>query len=339
MTGLKQITAKFIAFAILSLTLFVLLLNTMLNGVSGDSRPFTAEFKDVSGLRVGDDVKVAGVRVGRVQKISVSDNGAMVAFDLQKSQPLLSNTGIVMRYQNLLGQRYLALVQPTDEERGSELPTGAMVPESLTDPGFDLTALLNGFRPLFETLKPADVNQLATSLIKVLQGEGPTVQQLLKQTAHLTNYVADREQVFDEVLKNLTPVLQDVAGQGTELQATVKELRALMTGLAQDRQAIGQSIEGVSTLIASTSNLLNEARDPLTQASHEFKTTAALLAKNKQQLVAALAAFGQVFEGLGRAGSYENALNVYPCTVWLLEAGLKVNLAGGDGGPWSEVCR
>jgi phospholipid/cholesterol/gamma-HCH transport system substrate-binding protein len=336
-TGLKQITAKFIAFAVVSLALFILLLNTMLNGVPGGTRAYSAEFADVSGLRVGDDVRVAGVRVGRVQKISVSDNGARVDFDLVKEQPLLTNTGLAMRYQNLLGQRYLALVQPA--ARPGELPAGSMIPESRTDRGFDLTSLLNGFRPLFETLKPADVNQLATSLVMVLQGEGPTVQQLLQQTTQLTKYVADRDEVFHEVLNNLTPVLKDVAGQGTELTATVKELRALMTGLAKDRQAIGASIEGVSTLISSTSNLLNEARDPLTQASHEFKSTAALLARNKAQLVAALRAFQVIFGAFGRLSSYENAFNVYPCTLWIQEGGANVNLAGGDGGPWSEACR
>jgi len=336
-TGLKQITAKFIAFAVVSLALFILLLNTMLNGVPGGTRAYSAEFADVSGLRVGDDVRVAGVRVGRVQKISVSDNGARVDFDLVKEQPLLTNTGLAMRYQNLLGQRYLALVQPAAHP--GELPAGSMIPESRTDRGFDLTSLLNGFRPLFETLKPADVNQLATSLVMVLQGEGPTVQQLLQQTAQLTKYVADRDEIFHEVLNNLTPVLKDVAGQGTELTATVKELRALMTGLARDRQAIGASIEGVSTLISSTSNLLNEARDPLTQASHEFKTTAALLARNKAQLVAALRAFQVIFGAFGRLSSYENAFNVYPCTLWIQEGGVNVNLAGGDGGPWSEACR
>jgi len=336
-TGLKQITAKFVAFAIASVLLFVLLLNTMLNGLPGDTKAYSAEFTDVSGLRVGDDVRVAGVRVGRVRRVSVSGAGATVDFDLVENQPLLGNTGIVMRYQNLLGQRYLALVQP--KERAAALPAGSTVPVSRTEPGFDLTALLNGFRPLFETLEPADVNQLATSLVQVLQGEGPTVEQLLHQTAQLTNYVADRDEIFHEVLTNLTPVLNDVAGQGTELQATVKELRALMTGLAQDRVAIGQSIDGVSRLIVSTSDLLHQARDPLTQASHEFRSAAALLASNRKQLVAAIRAFGTIFEAFGRATSYENALNVYVCTMWIQEGGLNVNLAGGDGGPWSEACR
>ena len=89
----------------------MLLVNTMSNGLGGDSRSFDAMFADVSGLRVGDDVKVAGVRVGRVESIEVDGDAARVSFELADDQPLLDTTKIVMRYQNLLGQRYLALVQ------------------------------------------------------------------------------------------------------------------------------------------------------------------------------------------------------------------------------------
>lgn len=337
MTGLRKIIAKFAAFGIVAIALFALLLNTMLNGVPGKTNSYSAEFQDVSGLRVGDDIRVAGVRVGRVQSIEVNGDGARVDFAVVKDQPVLSNTTVAMRYQNLVGQRYLALEQPA--QRGEPLAAGTDIPMSRTDRGFDLTSLLNGFRPLFETLNPADVNTLATSLVQVLQGEGPTVEQLLRQTDQLTNYVADRDRIFGEVLDNLTPVLNDLAGQGDELSATVKELRDLMTGLAKDRKAIGESIDGMSRLIVSTSNLLQEARDPVAQASHDFRTTAALLANNRKGLVQSLDAFGTIFGTFGRAGSYENALNVYVCTLWFQAAGEKVNTAGGNGGPWSEVCR
>ena len=102
---------RFGLFALVSLLLLVLLVNTMRNGLADDNRVFTAQFRDVSGLRVGDDVKVAGVRVGRVSGIEVSDDGAAVDFELATQQPLLEDTRLVMRYQNLIGQRYLSLEQ------------------------------------------------------------------------------------------------------------------------------------------------------------------------------------------------------------------------------------
>jgi phospholipid/cholesterol/gamma-HCH transport system substrate-binding protein len=337
MKGLRGILVRFAAFTATSLALLLILVNTMSNGLGSDSRRFDAMFADVSGLRPGDDVKVAGVRVGRVEDIQVDGDGARVSFELADTQPLLDTTKIVMRYQNLLGQRYLALVQTGD--RGAELAGGATVPVNLTSPGFDLTELLNGFRPLFEVLEPADVNALATSMVKVLQGEGGTVEVLLQQTTELTNFVADRDEVIGDVLTNLTPVLDNLAGQGDEFTATVQELRSLMSGLARDRRAIGSSIDGVSRLVGSTSRLLRDVREPAVDSIHEFVQVADLVARTRRDLNAAIRQFAVIFDGLGRAGSYESAVNVYPCSFLLVVGrALEVNPAGNTG-PWSKVCR
>ena len=336
-TGFRWIVVKFTAFVVVSLLLAVVLLNTMLNDVGGDTDSFHAEFADVAGLRAGDDVRVAGVRVGRVQAISVGDDGADVDFEVAADQPVLETTTLVMRYQNLLGQRYLALVQ--GPERGARMKSGATVPLARTSPGFDLTELLNGFRPLFEALRPDDVNALATSLVKVLQGEGGTVESLLAQTGRLTNFLADRDAVVGQVLDNLTPVLTDLAGHGTELQGTVEELRALMTGLAKDRKSIGASIDGMSQLIGSTSDLLQQARVPTVRAVKRFRSVMDLFVAHEPEFVAAIGSFGSTLAALGRASSYESAVNIYLCSV-IVDAGpIKLNLNGSGNGPWSEVCR
>ncbi|HYG94050.1 MAG TPA: MlaD family protein, partial [Nocardioides sp.] len=278
-----------------------------------------------------------GVRVGQVTGIETSETGATVTIEVVEDQALHDNTRLVMRYADLLGQRYLGLVQPT--KRGAELEGGATIPEARTDPGFDLTELLNGFKPLFEVLQPGDVNTLATSLVRVLQGEGGTVEGLLQQTAELTDFVADRDQVIGEVMTNLTPVLDNLAGQGTEIRRTVLELRDLMTGLARDRRSIGSSIDGISQLVGATSALLREVRVPLTRTSDRLATVAEMFAGSRSDLDAALPAFADIFEALGRATSYENALNVYVCSFAVSVAGgPPLNLAGDDG-PWSEVCR
>ena len=335
--GFRSIVVKFSLFALIAALLGYLLVNTMLHGLSGDTRSFKAEFADVSGLRVGDDVRVAGVRVGRVQSVEITDAGAEVGFDLVDEQPLLSTTKLVMRYQNLLGQRYLALVQ--DEERGPAMKDGALVPLERTSPGFDLTELLNGFRPLFEALRPDDVNQLATSVIKVLQGEGGTVETLLRETGKLTNFLADRDSIVGEVLDNLTPVLVDMAGQGDELRGTVVELKALMEGLARDRESIGASIDGLSELIGSTSALLTEIRVPTVDAVKRFNATLKLFLDNKEPFVEALGSFGAALAALGRASSYQNAVNLYFCSIVVGIGSAGLNLNGGSNGPWSEVCR
>lgn len=335
--GFRAILVKFALFALVSVLLGYLIVNTMLNGLDGDTDRYQAQFADVAGLRVGDDVRVAGVRVGRVQGIDIDGQGAKVTLDLLAEQPLLSSTTIVMRYQNLLGQRYLALVQ--GDERGSRLPEGTTVPLARTSPGFDLTELLNGFRPLFEALRPDDVNKLATSVVKVLQGEGGTVQTLLQQTAELTDFLADRDAVFGQVVDNLTPVLVELAGQGTELRGTVAELKGLMDGLAKDRASIGASIDGMSELIGSTADLLGEIRVPVDEAVRRFRGVMTLFLENKEAFVRAVGSFGATLAALGRATSYRSQVNLYLCSVILKIGGANINLNGGDAGPWSQVCR
>jgi phospholipid/cholesterol/gamma-HCH transport system substrate-binding protein len=335
-TGFRSIVIKFVTFAVVAILLGLLLVNTMLNGLNGETHSFKAEFADVAGLRTGDDMRVAGVRVGRVQGIDITKKGAEVTFDLVKDQPILDTTKIVMRYQNLLGQRYLALVQTGDQ--GKALSGGSTIPLARTSPGFDLTELLNGFRPLFEALRPDDVNELAGSLIKVLQGEGGTVESLLQQTGTLTNFLADRDELVGEVLNNLTPVVQNMAGQGTELRSTVLELKALMTGLAQDRTSIAASIDGMSELIGSTSDLLKNIKVPTVTAVKNFRSVTSLFLKNKNGFVAAIRSFGTTIAALGRASSYESAVNIYLCSLVVQVGPVKANL-NGSGGPYSEVCR
>ena len=338
MTGLRTIAAKFAAFAIASALLMILLVNTMQNGVNGDTVEYTAEFADVSGLRIGDDVKAAGVRVGKVEDIAVTAEGADVTLTVVEDQPLLDTTKLVMRYQNLLGQRYIGLVQGPD--RGAEIEDGDRIPVDRTDPGFDLTGLLNGFRPLFRVLQPGDVNTLATSLVKVLQGEGGTVEQLLRQTGRLTNFLADRDEVIGQVMTNLQPVLENLAGQDDELSATIGELRALMTGLARDRKSIGASIDGVSRLVGATSSLLKEVKVPLVRSTDQLVTVADMFERSRGNLEKAIPAFGRIFEALGRTTSYESALNVYVCSLSIaIGADSRGINPAGDNGPWRQVCR
>src|SRR5690349_6794546 len=166
----------------------------MTNSAGGDTREWTARFTSVSGLRAGDDVRVAGVKVGRVDAVEVVGNTqARVRFTLQAGQRVYEGTRVSLRYQNLLGQRYLALTARQD--RGKALRPGTELPTTMTDPGFDLTALLNGFEPLFSVIEPTEVNELASSIVAVLQGESGTVESLLERTARATSYLASKDEV------------------------------------------------------------------------------------------------------------------------------------------------
>ena len=335
MRSLRWAIVQFVAFAVAAAIVLVILANTMMNQVNGGTNAFSADFTNVSGLRPGDDVRAAGVKVGRVQKVELHGRVARVSFDLAKRQPIYSDTRLSVRYQNLLGQRYLAMLP--GEQGTQQMKVGSNVPASRTDPGFDLTALLNGFEPLFATLEPSQINQLSSSIIAVMQGQGGTVESLLSETATLTENLADKDQVLGRVLENLTPVLRNLAVRNDDFEQTLGDLRSLMKGLAKERKSIGESIDGVSELSEATASLVAEARPPL---KHDVRT-----AREFGRIsVAEMDRINQLFDSLpgataafARPMSHGSWLNMYMCTWAFAVKGNELDV--GPQGNHSAACR
>lgn len=328
---------KFGVFAVVSLVLMSILYNTMSNQVAGGSRDFTAVFTNVSALRPGDDVRAAGVRVGRVQTVAVNAKGnAEVDFVLSDSQKIYRNTSMVVRYQNLLGQRYLALAP--GEGQSIPLKEKSTIPLSRTSPGFDLTALLNGFEPLFATLEPAQVNKLASSIISVLQGEGGTIENLLNQTAALSTTLADNDEVFGRIIDNLTPVLENLAAHGTEFDDTIDQVRALTTAVARERTTIGDSLDGLSELSDATAGLLTEARPDLARDLKTLSNLSQTIVKNRKEVGLVFDKLPLALGAFARPMSHGTWLNIYACNMAIELGTTTINVGGADG-PYSEVCR
>lgn len=335
---MKLLAVKFGTFALATGLVLVILWNTMVNSTGGESVDVRADFSSVSGLRVGDDVRAAGVRVGRVDAIDlVGGETARVTMGINRAQTITDTTGVVVRYQNLLGQRYLAL--SPGQEQGAALRPDSVIPTDRTSPGFDLTALLNGFEPLFETLDPEQTNQLATSVVQVLQGEAGTVESLLAETAELTSGLAQKDEVINRVVTHLTPVLENLVAREDDVTATVEELEALMSGLAEQRTAIGESIEGIGELSRATASLVEETRPGAREVISALRETSAIFADNDDALADMFAAVPTATGAFARPMSYGTWLNMYICNLGVeVTDDLLINV-GGTSGPYSQVCR
>ena len=154
-------------FMVVALTLTWLVYSTLRRDVTGHTQPYAAVFTDVFGLREGDDVRMAGVRVGRVQKIELEGTRAKVDFVVQSNQNLYQNTVASVVYQNIVGQRFLGLSLGHVGD-STKLSPGATIPVERTDPSFDVGQMINGFEPLFSLVNPDDLNNLTEGAIKSL---------------------------------------------------------------------------------------------------------------------------------------------------------------------------
>ncbi len=332
------------AFTLLAVVLTFMVAGTLSRAQRGDAISVTAVFRDATGLRAGDDVRVAGVRVGRVTGTKVGtgeERGlAVVTMSVAADQVLHDDVTATIDYLNLMGQRYVALARPDAADDVPRLRDGARIPLARTRPALDLTAMFNAFEPVFDLLQPGDVNQLATNIVQVLQGQGPTLQHLLEQTARLTSGVTDREDTLARVVDNVTLVLRTTDAHRTEITRLVRGLDSLTAGLAKDRDRIATSLDGIARLSATAADVVEEARGPLVEVAGLSRPWFAYLAARADLLARTGAAVPQQLEVYLRTLGYGSYLNVYVCTLRAGLAGVPTTLdLGVTGDRHSARCR
>jgi len=274
---------------------------------------YRAVFTDVTGLTVGSDVDIAGVRVGQVSSISVYHrNLALVGFSVQAGRPLPVSVTATIRYLNLVGQRYIELGQGAGPA-GRVLAPGGTIPLSRTTPALNLTVLFNGFQPLFQALSPGDVNQLSSDIIQVFQGESPNITALVATVGSLTNSLATKDQVIEQVIGNLNAVLKTISSRGNALATLVTSLQELVSKLAADRQPIGNAISAIDSLTTATAGLLQVGRAPLHDDITQLQRLATNLADNSPTVNTFLQDLPGKLADITRLASYGSWLNLFLC--------------------------
>ena len=295
---------------------------------------YTAEFSNGSGLKAGQFVRAGGVEVGKVSGVKLTDNGQRVIVDMKvdRSLPLFQSTGAQIRYADLVGERYVNLERGTGEGADRTLPPGGFIPLARTQPALDLDALIGGFKPLFKSLDPEKVNNIATSLVTVFQGQGGTIADILNQTAQLTSTLADRDRAIGEVITNLNTVLTTVNKHQAEFDQTVNDFEVLVTGLKNRADPLAGAVADISDASGTLAGLLADDRPLLQETTAKLETIQTPLADDPAKLDKLLSEYPMAINLIGRVGGiYGDFFNFYLCDIKLLLNGLQ------PGGPVRTV--
>lgn len=289
-----------------------------------NSKTYNAVFANVSGLSGGNFVRIAGAEVGKVKSITLQpDSTVRVEFSADESVVLTEGNRALIRYDDLIGGRYLALEEGAGGSK--RINPGGTIPLSQTEPALSLDALIGSLRPLYRALDPDQINALSSQLITAFQGQGATIGSFLTQTAALTSTLADRDQLIGQVIVNLNTLLGSLGGQSDQFAKAVDSLSELVKGLEARKQDISNGVAYANEAAGSIADLLTQARPPLQKVVREADRTAGIVVADHDFFDNLLNTLPDAYQMLARQGLYGDFFSFYLCDVVL-----KLNGKGGQ---------
>ncbi len=246
----------------------------------GGGDTYYAAFTGAGGLKANDEVRVAGVRVGRVQAVELDGDHVRVEFQLEEAADLGSETGADIRVKTLLGSMYLALSpQGSGElEEESEIPMArATSPYNVVD----------AFSGLAETSEQIDTDQLSDSLrtLGALMEDTPEeFRGALEGMSALSTNIAARDAELNELLGNLEKVTRVLADRRGDLITLMEDGDLLFRALVSRREAIHNLLVSTSRLSKDLTALVRESRADLKPALQHLDSVLDVLLKNQENL-------------------------------------------------------
>ncbi|MGW0177589.1 MCE family protein [Rhodococcus sp. NPDC003322] len=349
--------AKLVGFCAAGIACGVMVANTLLVPVRGDAERYSVEFTDVEGLTPGNPVMMAGVRVGRVDGIAFADAGggtskAVVQIEVEADHPLTADVTAAVRYGDMLGARYVALsgadarpVSATGEspegathsEVGAEiLPPGSTIPLDRTTPPVDLTAMMNGFRPLFDALAPDQVNTLTRGFVETFSGQGRSMATLLTQIGDLSGGLAERQPVLEQLVGNMSSLLSSVDARSPQLEDLLAGLAALSSTVVGSNDQLIALLDGGNSALADLARAMAVSNGAFGRSVSDLKSLTDAWIGTTDQFNAFVAKMPEFGADVNRIGSYGGFVNLYLCNFTLEAGDMEANIFGTT---HSQVCQ
>jgi phospholipid/cholesterol/gamma-HCH transport system substrate-binding protein len=282
----------------------------------GPENTYHANFTDATRLKSGQKVRIAGVPIGAVKELKLNPNNSVdVTFGVDKRYTLYTSTRALIRYDNLVGDRFLEIAAGPGELR--KLRPGATIDKQHTQPALDLDALLGGLRPVLKGLDADKINTVSSYVIQLLQGQGGALSNLLADTNAFGSTLGARDQVIGDVITNLDAVLGTVDAKGAQFSASVDELQKLISGLAQGRDEIAGAIPPLASATTDLTQFLKQARRPLQGVIENTRPIATELQDRQGEVNNDIEQLGEDYLRLSALGAYGAYFNIYFCTVTL----------------------
>jgi phospholipid/cholesterol/gamma-HCH transport system substrate-binding protein len=290
---------------------------------------YHAIFTNATHLKGGQKVRIAGVNVGTVSGLKLrADNTVDVSFRIDKKYQIYSSTRALIRYENLVNDRYLEIASGPGELR--KIRPGGTIDADHTEPALDLDSLLGGLRPVLKGLDGNKINKVSSAVIELLQGQGGALSDLLSTTGSFTQTLADRYQVISEVIHNLNDVLGTVDAKSAQFDAAVDQLQKLVSGLAQGRDSIAGALPPLASAERDLTDMLAKSRRPLQGVLENARPLATELDNRKDEINKVIEPLGENYLRLNALGAYGAYFDIFYCSVRIKINGPSIGVAQSD---------
>ena len=246
----------------------------------GGGDTYYAEFDEAGGLKINDEVRLAGVRIGKVDSIELDDGHVKVGFQIKTDAKLGDDTRAAIKVKTILGSMFLAI-----EPAGSgELEEGGTIEADHTTSPFDV---VDAFTGLAETSADIDTDQLAASLTTLADLTRNTPEEFraaLKGVSALSEVVASRDEQINSLLKSLERVSTVLDARDSDIVGLMNDADILFRALLQRRDAIHDLLVATSDLSQQLTGLVRESRADLKPALSHLESVLAVINKNEDNL-------------------------------------------------------
>jgi len=272
-----------IGIAVAGLAAIALLLLAAMNldslPIVGGGTTYTAHFTEAAGLRSDDEVRIAGVRCGRVESVSLDGDRVKVRFRVRGAWVGDEST-VAIKIKSVLGRKYLAL----DPLGGNAQDPDTTIPSGRTTSPYDV---LEAFRDLARTTGEIDTDQLAaglTALADSLRDSPAEVREALTGLGRLSETITKRDAELRELLRHASGVSGLLAARTGEIEKLVTDGNVLLAELQARRNAIARLLDGTRALATQLRGLVADQTGRLRPALDQLEKVSDLLLRNQQKL-------------------------------------------------------
>jgi phospholipid/cholesterol/gamma-HCH transport system substrate-binding protein len=260
----------------------------------GGGDTYYAAFSEAGGLKANDEVRVAGVRVGKVRKVDLQGDHVRVEFKVDKGVDFGRTTGAAIKVKTLLGAMYLAL-QPAGRGQLSE---GSEIPEDRTSSPFDVVDAFSGLASRSERINTDELAKSLNTLGALTQNTPAEFKAALNGLSDLSSTIAAKDAQLDSLLTHMRKVSGVLGDRRTDVVTLMRDGDVLFRALAARRQSVHNLLVATSQLSVQLTGLVRDTRADLKPALDHLGNVVDVLRKNQQNLDSSLrlmAPFYRVF--------------------------------------------